>query len=525
MTDVLLLVVPVTLLAVVVRRAEISAPVSLVLAGLLASFVPGVPDYHLDPHVVLFLFIPPMVYSEACESSFLSFRVNARPIALLSVGLVLFTMALVALVAHSVVPGMSWPVAFVLGAVLGPTDVVAAVSVARRLGLPRRLVRIMTAESLFNDSTGLTAYRITVAIVAGGGFSLLDGVRDFVLACSGGLFLGLFIAWPVRRLQCWLGDAVAHTAVSLLVPFVTYALAEYLHASGVLAVLAAGLYLGHHSNRASHAARIQEQASWKLIVFLLESLVFALIGLQLRPVLGSLDGIAPWTLIWYAAAVSATVMLGRFLWVFPATYLPRWLSPRLRARDPSPPWQLPATLSWAGIRGVVSLAAAFALPDDMPHRELVLFLTFSVTLSTLFVQGLGFPAFVRLLGLAGTNGEHDDHLAEARAQEEAARLAQHRLEELVAHEHRHCPQHVVLRLREVAEYRRVAAWERLRDDGRLGSQSPSAAYRLLRREMLAAEREAFIMMRNQGRLDDEVARQVVHQLDFEEAALSRDLHL
>lgn len=524
MTEVLLFVVPVTLLAVVVRRAGLSAPVSLVLAGLLASFAPGVPNYHLDPHLTLFLFIPPMVYSEAYESSFLSIRANARPVALLSIGLVLFTTTLVAVAAHTVVHAMPWSIAFVLGAVLGPTDGVASVAVARKLGLPRRVVRILVAESLLNDSTGLTLYRITVAVAIGGGFSPVKGLEEFVLTSVGGLALGLVIAWTVRALQSWLADAVAHTAVSLLVPFVAYALAEWAHVSGVLAVLAAGLYLGHHSTRASHAARLQENASWSLIVFLLQSTVFALIGLQLRPVVAALDTTAPSKLLLYATTIAAALVAARFLWIFPATYLPRWLSARIRTKDPAPPWRQPTVLSSAGIRGMVSLAAAFALPDNMPMRKLVLFLTFSVTLSTILIQALAFTAIVHLLGLAGTKSTYEDHLAEARAQEEAAHHAQARLEELIASNHDHTPRQVVNRLREAAEYRRLAAWERLQDTNTQNTPTPSTAYQLLQREMLNTERQVFIALRNAGQIDDEVVRQVVTQLDLEEAAITRNPH-
>ncbi|MEU9125464.1 Na+/H+ antiporter [Streptomyces sp. NPDC048506] len=523
MTDVLLLVVGATLVAAAARRAGISAPIALVVTGLLVSFLPGVPDYHLDPHLALLVFVPPLVYSDALESSYLNLRANARPIGLLSIGLVLFTVAVVGVVAHTVIPRLPWAVAFVLGAILAPTDAVAAVSIARRLGLPRRIATILVAESIVNDATGMTAFRLTVAVALGGATSFLQGVSGFLLASCGGVAVGLLLAVLVRRLRSWLADAVTENAVSLVVPFAAYAVAESCHASGVLAVLAAGLYLGHHSTGASHEARLQERATWKLSTCLLESVVFALIGLQLPPVLQALHTTDASALGGYAVAVLAAVMLARICWIFPATYLPRRMSARIRERDPSPPWQLPALISWAGIRGVVSLAAAFAVPPGMPHRDLLLFLAFAVVLGTLLLQGLTFPVVVRRIGLGEDRQADQDDLAEALAQDAAARAAWTRVEELLTAGHGTTPGHVVDRLRELAEHRRHTAWERLTAHSRPGStETPTAAYRRLRREMLAAERQVFVRLRGEGRINDEVLRRVMHDLDLEEAVLCRD---
>ncbi len=523
MTDVLLLVVGATLVAATARRAGMSPPIALVVTGLAVSFLPGVPDYHLEPHLALLVFVPPLVYSDALESSYLNLRANARPIGLLSVGLVLFTVLAVGLVAHLVIPGLSWPVAFVLGAILAPTDAVAAVSLARRLGLPRRIATILVAESIVNDATGMTAFRMTLAVAVGGTTSLLQGVGGFLLASFGGAAAGLLLAVVVRRLRLWLADAVTENAVSLVVPFAAYAIAESCQVSGVLAVLAAGLYLGHHATGASHEARLQEKATWRLTTCLLESVVFALIGLQLRPVLQALHTTDPATLAWYALVVLGGVLLARICWIFPVTYLPRRLSARLRARDPAPPWQLPALISWAGIRGVVSLAAAFAVPPTMPHRDLLLFLAFSVVLGTLLLQGLTFPLVARRMGVREDGQAHQDDLAEARAQDIAARAAWSRVEELVTSGSDGTPpRHVVDRLRELAEHRRHTAWERLAKHRSSGTaESPTAAYRRLRREMLAAERAVFIRLCREGRINDEVLRRVMHDLDLEEAVLCR----
>ncbi|MEU8924969.1 sodium:proton antiporter [Kitasatospora sp. NPDC048545] len=415
MAEILLLVVGATLVSAAAHRTGVSPPIAAVVAGLLVSFVPGVPDYHLDPDLALVVFVPPLVYSDAVESSYLNLRANARPIGLLSVGLVLFTTSVVGLAAHAVVSGMPWADAFVLGAILAPTDAVAAVSIARRLGLPRRIVTILVAESIVNDATGMTVFRLTLAVALGGATTFLDGVAEFAYTSLAGVAVGLALALPVRRLRGWLADAVTENAVMLLVPFGAYAAAESFHASGVLAVLAAGLYLGHHFAGASHEARLQEKATWRLATCVLEAVSFALIGLQLRPVLQALHTTDAAALGRYAAVVFAAMLLARAVWIFPATYLPRRPSARLRGRDPAPPWQHPAAICWAGTRGVVSLAAAFAVPPDLPDRDLVLFLTFSAVLGTLLVQGVGFPAVARRLRLRDEGQAREDGLAEAMA--------------------------------------------------------------------------------------------------------------
>jgi monovalent cation/hydrogen antiporter len=523
MTEVLLLVVGATLVSAAARRVGLPSPVTLAVAGLIVSFLPGVPAYHLDPQLVLLLFVPPLIYSDALEDSYLNLRANARPIGLLSVGLVLFTTVTVGLVAHTLVPRMPWSVALVLGAILAPTDAVAAISFARRLGLPRRIVTILVAESILNDATGMTVFRITLAAALGATTSALRGVGEFLLAGFGGVAVGLLLAATVRRLRGWLADAVLENAVCLLVPFGAYALAEACHGSGALAVLSAGLYLGHHSTGASHQARLQERATWQLTTCLLESVSFTLIGFQLRPVLEGLRGVPPLALGWYACAVFLAVLVARIGWIFPATYLPRRLSARIRERDPAPPWQLPAVISWAGTRGVVSLAAAFAVPPGMPQYDLVRFLAFSVVLGTLLVQGLSFPSIVRLLGVRERRQEHQDDLAEAVAQEAAARTVRARLDELLGTGSVTPPRHVVDRLRELIEHRRLTAWERLGKHGPSApSEAPSASYRRLRRDLLATERGVFVQLHRAGRINDEVLRRVIYELDLEEAVLSRN---
>ncbi len=521
--DFLVLVAASAALAGLARRLNWSAPLLLVVVGLAASYLPGIPDYALDPDLVLFVVLPPLLFAAAWQSSFLNLRANLRPVALLSIGLVLFTTVAVGLVAHAAIPGMPLAAAFALGAIVSPPDAVAATAIGRAVGLPRRLLVILAGESLFNDATALTAYRVAVAAAVAGSFSFLDGLREFAVAAIGGALLGYLLAYCCDRLLTRLHDPMLETTLILLAPFVGYGLAEQVHASGVLAVVVAGLYLGHRAPRSQlYATRLLSESVWKTIVFLLEAVVFALIGLQLRGILDALSGRPPGELTWAAALVLGTAILARFVWVYPATYVPRWASRRLRERDPAPPWTYPTVLAWAGMRGVVSLAAAFALPAGFPERDLILFLTFVVVIGTLVVQGFTLPALIHRLGIIGRESAQDT-LAEAAAQQEAANAALARLEALAA-EDGTLPDDVVQRLREKAELRQLGAWERL-GGGQAGqgfAETPTASYRRLRRSMLDAERAVFVEMRDAGRIDDEVLRRVQRELDLEQAMLARE---
>ncbi len=519
------LVLAASVVAGVARRLALPPAIVLVVAGVVASFVPGVPSFTLDPEVVLLLFLPPLLYAATLDSSYLGFRSNLRPIGLLSIGLVLFSTLAVGWVAYALVPGLPLAAAFTLGAIVAPPDAVAAMAIARRVGLPRRLVTILGGESLVNDATALTAYRVAVAAVVSGSFSLLQGVGQFLIAAVGGVAIGLVVAPVLHRLRLRLRDPLLENTLELLAPFGVYFAAERIHASGVLSVVVVGLYLGHRAPESTYATRLLAHSIWKIVSFLLESVVFALIGLQLRTILGALSyGIGD--AVWYALVILATAIVARFAWVFPATYLPRRLSRRIRERDPYPPWQYPVVVSWAGMRGVVSLAAAFAIPlrtgsgQPFPGRELILFLTFCVIFGTLVVQGLTLPVVIRRLDLQ-TQESYTDNLAEAAAQHQAARAALERLELLTRDVEP--PDGVVDRLRQLAERRELGAWERLGSGpGPGATETPTAAFRRLRREMLAAEREVFVRLRDERRIDDEVLRRVLHELDLEEAMIARE---
>jgi CPA1 family monovalent cation:H+ antiporter len=505
----------------VCRRLTISSPLVLVVVGIAVSFIPGVPDFRINPDLVLLLVLTPLLYSAALDSSYLGFRANIRPISLLAVGLVIFSTAAVGVVAWWVVPGLPLASGLVLGAVVAPPDAVAAIAVGRRLGLPRRLMTVLAGESLVNDATSLTLFRVAVAVAAGTGVSLLKGVGMFVLAGVGGVAVGLAVGWLAHRIRVRLNDSSIESAFGLVVPFAVYLLAEEAHSSGLLAVVVAGLYLGHKAPETGFATRLQDEAVWHASDTVLESVVFALIGLQLTGVLAEVGAVGP--LLVAGLAVTAAAVAARVVWMFPATYLPRLLPP-IRARDPIQSWRYPAVLSWAGMRGVVSLAAAFAIAPGVPHREQLVFLAFFVTVGTLLLHGLTLPTLIQRLGVRGEESAADA-LAEAQAAHAAGRAAVQRLDDLAAestNNHSATLEHVTRKLRYNAEMRTNASWERLGRGADEAGESPGAAHRRLRRAMVEAERETFVTFRNEGRIDDEVLRRVMRELDLEEAMLSRD---
>ncbi|WP_327369789.1 Na+/H+ antiporter [Streptomyces sp. NBC_01217] len=509
------------------RRTPVPPPLLLVAAGLIASYLPGVPTYTLDAHVVLPLLLPPLLYTAAVDSSYLDLRANIRPVALLSVGYVLFATFAVGWLAYRLVPDLPLTAALVLGAVVAPPDAVTAAAIARRVGLPGRVTTILQGESLVNDATAITAYKVALAAAVGEGMSWGAGIGEFLLAAVGGVVVGLALMVPLHWLRTHLKEALLQNTLSLLIPFVAYAAAERVHASGVLAVVVVALYLGHRSWQVDFATRLQEAAVWKMVAFILESAVFALIGLQLPFVLKGLGMYAVADALWYAVGVFLAVVVVRFIWVYPSTYVPRWLSKRIREREPETNWTAPLIVGWAGMRGVVSLAIAFSIPvlttdgQAFPARNLVLFLTFTTVIGTLVIQGLSLPMLVRVLKLPGRDATAET-LAEAQAQSEASTAAETRLEELLTDRRNSLPGPLTDRLRTVLERRRNAVWERLGAANPVTGESADDTYRRLAREMIDAEREVFVRLRNERQIDDEMLRTLLRRLDLEEAAAYRE---
>ena len=519
---IVLLLASVAALVLIARKLALPYPVVLVLAGLALSFVPHLPEVKLDPNIVFFFFLPALIYPAALFTSWRDFRRNLRPILLLAVGLVLLTTITIAWVAHSLVPGLPWAAAFALGAIVSPPDAVAATSVIQRLSVPHRIKAILEGESLVNDATALVAFQFAVAALMTGSFSLGHAAVRFMWVAIGGIGFGLLVSLAMRWVQRHLDDPPVQITISLLTPFLAYLPAEHLHISGVLAVVTAGMYLGWHSPVILRARyRLQAFAFWEMVVFLLNGFVFITIGLQLPAILRALKGESLTSLIDDGLLVSGAVVLVRIAWVFPATYLPRLLSRKLRARDPSPPWQLVALVGWAGMRGVVSLAAAFALPfvlndgTAFPGRNYILFLTFSVILATLVFQGLTLPVLIRQLGIRD-DGSTDEEERSARV--EANKAALELIEQLPANGE--FSTDTVNRVR--AEYD-----ERL-EQLDLCAESPDECrgevatpqYQRLQQKGLDAERETIIRLRNQQVINDEALRRIQRDLDLAEARLT-----
>jgi monovalent cation/hydrogen antiporter len=520
------LVVAVGFLALVVavsglaRRLGLLAPILLVIVGIALSFVPALPAIRLEPQVILIGVLPPLLYVAAVETSVPAFHFNLRPILLLAVGLVLFTTATVGLVVHLLLPGVPLAATFALGAVVAPPDAVAATAVARRIGLPRRLVTILEGESLINDATALVVFRVAVAAAVGQAVTTGGVVALALVASLGGIAIGLVGAFALAKLHRRVTDPLLDNAISLLTPFVVYLPAEAVHASGVVAVVVAGLYLGHRfPTLMSAASRLQMGAFWRMVRFLLEGGVFLLVGLQLRGIVTKLD--TPWgTVAVVTAAVLLTVIVTRFVWMYPATYLAR-LVPGVRRRDPSPPFVVPTVLAWAGMRGVVTLAAALALPATLAGgarypRDLFVWLAFAVIVGTLVLQGATLPVVARRLHIP-RDDPAADALAEAAVQQQASRAADERLTEALDGDGR-VPEEVVRRLRQLRVDRINIAWERL---GSRRRETPTEAYSRLRRVMLDAEREVFRRARDEGKIPEEVLQRAQRDLDLEESLLER----
>ncbi|MEH1017470.1 Na+/H+ antiporter [Micromonospora sp. CPCC 206060] len=516
--EVVLFLAIATLGAALARRLGLLAPILLVVLGLALSFVPGFPQFRLDPELVLVGILPPLLYVAALETSVPAFRYNLRPILLLAVGLVLFTAFVVGVVVHALLPGVPFAVCLALGAVVAPPDAVAATAVARRVGLPRRVVTILEGESLVNDATALVLLRVATLATIGSAVGVGEVAREVLVATGGGIVIGALGALVFGFLHQRVSDPLLDNALSLIIPFAVVFVAEEIHASGVVAVVVTGLALGHRLPKLmSAASRLQIGAFWRLVRFLLEGLVFLLVGLQLRDVLVNLDTPAG-TLAAVTAAVLVTVLLTRFVWLFPATYLAR-LVPRVRRRDPAPSPRFPLVIGWAGMRGVVTLAGALALPLTLaggePYpRELFIWLAFAVIVATLVGQGATLPVVARRLKLPPDDAVQDA-LSAAAVQQQASRAARDRLDEIAAG----APAAVVERLRRLGEYRTNTAWERLGGEER---ETPSQAYARLRQEMIDAEREVFRAARDAGRIPEETLVRAYRDLDLEESLLRRE---
>jgi monovalent cation/hydrogen antiporter len=509
-------------ISTVARMLSIPYPILLVLGGLVLGLLPGLPEVQLEPDLVLVIFLPPLLFFAAFNSSWRDLRADARAISLTSIGLVLATTCVVAVIAHEAIDGMPWAMAFALGAIVSPTDPVAATAIMRRLNVPRRVVTIVEGESLVNDASALIAYRVAVAAAVGGTFSLGEAALDFVVAVAGGVAVGLVVAWVIAQVRRRLDDPPVEITVSLLTGYAAYVPAEELGLSGVLAAVAAGLYIGRVSPEISSASmRIQGFSAWGVLVFLLNATLFLLIGLQLNTILDGLSGFSTGELLGYAALIAGTVIVMRIVWSFTTPYIIRALDrrPSQRARRASPAIRLVA--AWSGMRGAVSLAAALALPLEtdagapLPQRDLILFLTFAVIFATLVLQGLTLPALIRALRVRDDGADREREETQARLV--AAKAALAALEGLV--EEDWTRDDTIERMRGMYDYRlrRFGARAgKVPDDG---YEDRSLAYQRAVHAVIEAQHRAVVDLRNQGEIADDVMRQIERELDLEEERL------
>ncbi|HEU0023184.1 MAG TPA: Na+/H+ antiporter [Thermoleophilaceae bacterium] len=513
----LLLAVPA--LAVLARTLGVPYPITLVLGGAAIGFAPGVPDVELDPDLVLLIFLPPLLYGAAFFTSLRDLRRNARPIALLSIGLVFMTMGAVALIAHEVI-GLGWAESFVLGAIVSPTDAVAPAEIMRRVGAPRRLLTVVEGENLTNDWTALVLYRFAVAAVVTGSFSLVEASVRFVVNGAGGLLVGLAVGWLIREVRSRLDDPPTEITISLVSGYAAYLPAEELGLSGVIAAVTVGVYMGWHTPQLTTAVmRIQGVAVWEILTFVLNAVLFLLVGLQLPGILDAISGRSATELIGWGALVSAVVIGVRLAWGFTVTYLVRALDrrPSQRARRSSPQERL--VIGWAGMRGSVSLAAALALPlrtdagDAFPERDLIIFLAFAVILATLVGQGLTLGPLINRLRVRGDDGEQREEL-DARMGIADAALA--RIEEIAGEDW--VRDDTAERVRGMYSYRRRRFGAQVDGDG-AEYEERTDAYRRLMYELFDAQRETLIALRNEGAISDEVRRRIERELDLEESRL------
>jgi monovalent cation/hydrogen antiporter len=508
--------------ALLARRFNIAPAILLLLAGIALAFSPRMPSMELPPELILLVVLPPLIYSASVAMSWREFRSNLRPIILLAVGCVIFTAFAVATATHYLI-GLPWSVGFLLGAIVAPPDVVAPLAIARKLGLPRRILVVLEGEGLANDATALILYRFAVVAITTGMFSLPKAAGTFAAIIVSELLFGAVVGWLSLRARKRARDPQIEITLSLITPYVAYWIPEHFGGSGVIATVACGLYISWNGPLLiSSATRLQGIFFWDLIIYLIEGLLFLLTGFQMRVLFEKSKAFPLDDILFATVLVAAIVIIARFAWVYPATYLPRMWNKRLRARDPSPPWQWVFVLSFTGVRGAVSLAAALALPlampngDGFPYRDLILFVSFGVIFITLVGLGSGLPLVVRLLGLTKTG--HDEHVAEheseINARREALQAALTSLDAIT--DDRELSDEVVKLLRARHETRANQLPDSLDPD----AQDVSAAGTNLTRELITTERKFIHMMLRDGKITDETRRRIERDLDLEEASLS-----
>jgi CPA1 family monovalent cation:H+ antiporter len=517
---VLFLLAVLVLVAVAAQRLKTAPSILLVVAGIALALVPGLPAVELAPELVLLVLLPPLIYSAGVSMSWREFRFNLRAITLLAFGCVVFTTCAVAAALHYLL-GWQWGVAFALGAIVAPPDVVAPLAIARRLALPRRILVVLEGEGLANDATALILYRFAVVAVTTGSFSLTQATGTFSLIVVGEILYGIGVGWLSLRLRQWAANPRVEITLSLMTPYFAYWVPEHLGGSGVLATVAAGLYVSWNGPRLIPAAtRLQGIFFWDLIIYLIEGFVFLITGLQARTLIEKAHDFPVRELLVATAITAAIVIVARFIWVFPATYLPRWLIPAVGRRDPPPPWQQTFIVAFTGVRGVVSLAAALAIPltiasgTPFPQRDLILFVAFGVIIVTLVGQGLMLPSVINWIGV-GAHGKAEhrrEQEAELAARNAAIRASRRHLEKIAGE--RNLSPEIVRFLNARHDHR-----ERLIPDDLDGGLKAMREGNDLRQELIEAERKFLYELLRDGKITDESRRRLERDLDLEEAAI------
>ena len=521
-STVIILLAIVTALAQVTDRIRVPYPVMLVLAGIAIGLIPGLPIVSLDSDVVFLLFLPPVLYSAAWNTSLTDFTESIRPISMLAFGCVLFTTTLVAVVAHYFIPGFGWAESFVLGAIISPPDAVAATAATKGLKLPKRIITILEGESLVNDATGLIAYRYAIAAVATGSFIFWLVAINFLYVAIIGTVVGLSVGVVFRWIhKITPNNAITDTTFTLLAPFTAYLLAEEIHTSGVLSVVACGLFLSYYSSEIfDHGTRLQARAVWETVIFLVNGIIFILIGLQLPVILQNIGSHTLGEVLWYGAIISIATIVVRLIWIYPGAYLPRWLSKSIRQKEVRPSFGGVTVVGWAGMRGVVSLAAALALPltigngIQFPNRDLIIFLTFCVIFATLVLQGLTLPVLIRWFKIKDDDS-HSKHDQEARLQI-AFSVIEH-----IEMNYGLLPDEVLNQIKSKYEIR----IQRIQKDSTDRKMTDEEIREFLRiqKELLRKERDEIRKLRKEKKLAEEVLRKIEYELDLEESRLMMEL--
>ncbi|MFN8307100.1 MAG: Na+/H+ antiporter [Ferruginibacter sp.] len=523
---ILLLLFLVSMLFMLSSKIRISYPILLVLAGLGIGFIPAMPEIRLDPDIVFLIFLPPLLYAAAWNTSWKDFWQNRRSISLLSFGLVIFTSTAIAFLSHAIIPDFPLAYGFLLGGIISPPDAVAATSVLQGLRIPKRIVTILEGESLINDASSLIVFRFAMAAILTGQFSMMNATGQFFLVAGLGIAIGIGIAfiiyWVHRLLPT---DASIDTAITLISPYIMYLAAEYFHYSGVMAVVSGGLFLSYRAHRIfSYNTRIQAYSVWETLVFLLNGLVFILIGLQLPSIVQGLEGNSLSSAVIYAVVISLLTIIIRIIWVFPGAYLPRFLFRSIRTTEARPTEKMVFLVAWSGMRGVVSLASALAIPLTLndggafPHRNLLLFITFVVILVTLVFQGLSLPWLIRKLKIEEPDNETEEEV------ELAIRLqmADAALDFLNEHY--------------TEEIKNIEAYQRVRDkydrmarntykrliDGQGDGADFLPGYRKMLKELVAVKRAALERLKKEDLYSLELIRNKEWELDLEEARLEEN---